>query len=243
MTKTLEVRNRLLNKLAAKNVYSKQSSIAKIGQGLYAARKINAGEQFVEFTGKLHSPTDNSETNRRSTLMFADGYALSCPADDLASFANDCVELQPRRRKLLESLKKDEPFYKKYPGSTINCDIVMDNINHRAYLEATQDIEKDAECWTHYSFPYWFGNEAINGFEPEIEIQKNGFPDKIFEYSAFKLYIKEFYPDSTGHDIIKGMGVEHCVKINFPNKKCVYLDLPDYKNMFKFTMVEQIKKN
>ena len=86
-------------------------------------------------------------------------------------------------------------FYKKHPGTNINAEIKINNILHRAFLKATNDININEEIFCHYGFTYWFQTEISTvGFLQEDEIEKNGFPEKIFEYPAFMCYINEFYP-------------------------------------------------
>ena len=220
--------------------YSKQSSVPEIGYGLFASEDIRAGERFVEFRGDLISPGSGVKTNDRSTILFGDGMMLSCPDDDLASFANDCIDMPKAPRKLLKPLKSNAPFYRKYPNAQLNCQIVLDDTNHRAYLEASCDIKKDEECWTHYGFLYWFGKEAVTGFLPEREIMKNGFPERIFAYAGFRAYIKEFYPDSTGIRIGTGTNSDYCVAIVFPDEKYVFMDIPNYKNMFGYRSIDEV---
>lgn len=217
------------------NVYSKKSLIPNIGNGLFAKNKISAGTNFVEFMGKLIRPNSKQNTNPRSTVMFFDGWKLSCTDDDIASFANDCVNMSHKKenRKLLKALRQNKPFYSKHKNVNLNSQIILDDVNHKAYLQAITDIDVDEECWTHYGFNYWFMTEAQRGFIVEEEIVKKGFCEKIFEYPAFKMYLKEFYPESTGYEITEGLNSEHCVKILF-NNSCIWLDIPDCKNMFLF---------
>jgi hypothetical protein len=243
MDKKRIIINRLLKKLREENVYEKASNIPSLGKGLFANKDIPRDKLFVEFQGKLYKPNEkNREFNPRSTVMFSDGYSLSCYKDDLASFANDCIQFPPTtRRKLVESLKLEEPFYKRHPNSQKNCDIYLDEINHRAYLKASMEIKKDEECWTHYAFDYWFKHEAATvGFAEEEEIEKNGFPKKFFEFPAFKLYISEFYPDSTGYKITKGLKTKYCVKITFPDHINVYCDMPDYNKIFTTINMDEV---
>jgi hypothetical protein len=49
---------------------------------------------------------------------------------------------------------------------------------------------------------YWYKTEIKKvGFLQEDEIDKNGFPDNIYDYPAFISYIKEFYPKYVSHEI------------------------------------------
>ena len=222
------IKDRLVKKITQNNVYKDTSKISSLDNGLFAKRHIKAGEKYAEFVGKLYEPNQNT-ANNRSTIRFSDGYLLSCGLDDLASFANDCINFPLERRKLLSTLDSDEPFYCKYPNTKQNSELVLDDDNHRAYLVASQDIEKDEECWLHYGFLYWFEKERSNGFLQEDSTVENKFPNaKIFEYPAFKSYLKEFYPNMLNYEITDGLGCDHCVKIIFPNKTCIYLDIPNY---------------
>ncbi len=222
------IRNRLIKKIVEKNVYSKISTNSSLGNGLFAKRDIKAGEQFAEFIGTLYEPNQRTGNNR-STIRFSDGYLLSCDQHDLASFANDCIDFPTERRKLLSTLNLSKPFYHKYLNTIQNSEILLDDETHRAYLIALTDIKKDEECWIHYGFLYWFDQEKSKGFLQEDDESKEKFPDvKIFKYPAFESYLKEFYPNMINYEIVDGLNCEYCVKIIFPNKTCMYLDLPYY---------------
>lgn len=221
-------RDRLVKKITQNNVYKNTSKITSLNNGLFAKRDIKAGEKYAEFVGELYGPNQHTN-NHRSTIRFSDGYLLSCGLDDLASFANDCINSPLERRKLLSTLESNEPFYCKYPNTIQNSELVLDDDNHRAYLVAIQDIKKDDECWIHYGFLYWFEQERLKGFLQEDSTTETKFPNaKIFEYPAFKSYLKEFYPSMLTYEITKGLDSKHCVKIILPNKTCIYLDIPNY---------------
>jgi hypothetical protein len=112
---------------------------------------------------------------------------------------------------------------KKYPDILLNISTkiltFLPGKNVRIFLS----------CWLHYGFLYWFEKERLEGFLQEDSIVENKFPNaKIFEYPAFKSYLKEFYQDMLTYEITNGLGCDNCVKIIFPNKTCTYLDIPNY---------------
>lgn len=176
-------------------VYAAKSTIPNAGNGLFAKSNIKFDSKFVEFTGVILSNKEES-TDSRSNIHFWDNTILQCYPTDLASNCNDCICFPTLRRKLVKSLKSNKPFYKKHLMASVNARIEIDNDNHRAYLRAIRDIKIGEEIFCHYGFNYWFINELQNlGFAFEEEIEKNGYPVKIFEYPAFVRYLKEFYPD------------------------------------------------
>lgn len=185
----------------ATKVIVKKSTIPSIGKGLFATVDIPKGSIITEFKGKLKKLGDPMSDNR-SNISFSDDYILDCPKTDLASFANDAIIFTRERRFLLSSLQSSEPFYKKYPNTTVNSEISLNNKLHRAFLKANKNIKAGEEIFTHYGFPYWFKTEIMTvGFLQEEEIEKNGFPEKVFTYPSFKSYIEEFYPTSTKYEI------------------------------------------
>lgn len=180
--------------------YIETSIIANAGKGLYARVKINKGSIIEEYKGRLRRP-DERPTSNRSNIYFNDEHYLECYDNDLASYANDPVELPQRRRKLIESLNSDKPFYSKHPKAVINAEIKINDKLHRAFLMATEDIEPDEEIFSHYGFTYWFKKEITTmGFEQEAEIEENGFPERLFEYPAFLQYVKLMYPRYVRHE-------------------------------------------
>lgn len=191
--------------------YSKDSTVPNIGKGLFAINTIKEGSIIAEFKGKLKAP-GTPASNTRSCIFFHDNYFLDCPSNDLASYANDAINFSRERRKLMEALKSNNPFYAKHSGTKINADIKINNDLHRAWLIATTDIAPDEEIFCHYGFPHWFQTEFSRvGFLQEDEIEMNGFPNDIFKYPAFISYVKEFYPKciaitahpyKRGHDVI-----------------------------------------
>lgn len=180
-----------------KKAYTKESTVTGIGNGLFAQTDIKKGSIIAEFKGRLKQPHDRSNSkNDRSNIFFHDNSILQCPETDLASFANDCINFTCKRRKLMEALQSNEPFYKKYPGSTLNASIEINNDLHRAFLKAETDIKKDEEIFCHYGFTYWFMKEITTvGFLEEDYIEKHGFPNKLFDHPGFISYIHEFYTD------------------------------------------------
>lgn len=183
-------------------VYIKESSIPDIGKGLFANEDIKKGSIVVEFRGKLRKPGEIPRNNR-SNVYFEDEYMLESSDDDFASFANDAINFPKERRYLMETLKKDEPLYRKYPNININASIKINNKLHRAFLIADDDIKSNEEIFCHYGFGYWFTEEIGKiGFLQDDEIIHNGFPEKIFEYPAFIQYIKEFYPKTSRIEVM-----------------------------------------
>lgn len=183
-------------------VYVKDSNIKGIGKGLFAKTEINKGSIIVEYKGKLKKQSDKM-TNARSNIYFNDGCILECSINDLASYANDAINFTEERRKLMKSLKSEEPFYKKHENAKINAEIKINDNLHRAFLIANQDIKKDEEIYCHYGFMYWFKKEMIRGVLVEEEIKQNGFPNDIYKYPGFINYMKEFYPKYKSHKIKK----------------------------------------
>lgn len=213
-------------------VYEGLSIIPNVGKGLFAARDIAKDEVVAEYLGEL-LPPDQNPKNERSNLYFKDGYTLCCYDNDLASYANDCIEAPKETRKLFSSLRKYEPFYKKYPKASINAEIHIEEDSHRAFLYARENIKKDEEIFCHYGFSYWFNYEALNfGFEMEKEIQRNGFPDDLFKYVAFHSYVKEFYPQSK---TVESTETENgfVVAIKFEDDKGMILNMPKFSKFFK----------
>jgi len=181
-------------------VYVDKSTIPKIGQGLFALKNIKKNSMIVEFKGVLHKSKGNIKTSR-SNVYFYDGYVLECFPDDYASYANDAINFTGRKRKLMKTLKSSKPFYKKHKKAIVNAEIRTNDKTHRAFLFATTDIKKNEEIFCHYGFMYWFNEEKRRGFLQEDEIDKYGFPVKIFKYPAFISYVKLFFPDYESHEI------------------------------------------
>jgi hypothetical protein len=187
---------------SVEKTYSKKSSVPSFGKGLFAQVDINKGSIIVEFRGKLRRPHDKVSSSR-SNIYFNDGHKLECPPTDLASFANDAINFTGNRRKLMECLKSSTPFYEKHPNTKINAAIKLNDNLHRAFLIAEEDIKIGDEIFCHYGFMYWFRTELTTvGFLEEEEIEKHGFPEKIFEYPAFLSYVKEFYPGYVKHSVM-----------------------------------------
>lgn len=218
-------------------VYVDKSTIPTIGNGLFANKNIKKGSVIANFKGKLRKPGKHIN-NHRSNISFDDKYILDCAENDLASYANDIINFTKTRRKLMETLRRNEPFYKKHPNSKINSEIRIDNDLHKAWLVATDNILIDEEIFCHYSFCYWFCIEISQiGFLQEDEIEQNGFPEKIFEYPAFNQYIKEFYPKMIDLEIIQDEN-SYNVVVHIKNKGNIILQMPNYaKKISKIYMV------
>lgn len=212
-------------------VYEGQSIIPNIGKGLFAARDIAKDEVIVEYLGELLKP-DQKPRNDRSNIYFNDGTILCCHDNDLASFANDCIDAPTNPRRLIGSLRKSKPFYERYQGANLNAEIHLEEDQHKAFLYARQDIKKDEEIFCHYGFPYWFNYEATNiGFELEKEVERNGFPDDLFKYAAFHAYVKDFYPNSKGFEYKQG-GQGFIVMVRFEGEKGLILQMPRLSQCF-----------
>ena len=184
-------------------VYVRESNIKGIGQGLFAKNDILAGSIIVQFTGILYLNGANLK-NKRSNISFANGSFLECFENDLASYANDVIIFSGQKRKLLESLRSNVPFYLIYTHISINAEMctMQKNQNHYAYLIATQNIKANDEIFVHYGFMYWYQKEFMDiGFLWEDEIMDIGFPEKVFEYPAFWSYVRYFYPQYLYHKI------------------------------------------
>lgn len=213
-------------------VYSDQSIIPNIGKGLFASEVIKKDEIIAEYLGVLLSP-DQEPENERSNLYFKDGTVLCCKEDDLASFANDCINAPSIPRKLLLSLRKYKPFYERYPGAKLNSEIQLEEDQHKAFLYAREDIQKGEEIFCHYGFPYWFNYEATKvGFELEKETERNGFPDDLFKYAGFHAYVKNFYPNSKNFEY-KEFDLGFVVTIKFEDDKVLTLNIPRLSRCFE----------
>ena len=190
-----------MSKTMSNKVYAKESLVPNIGKGLFAQVNIKKGSIIAEFKGKLRSPGEKC-SSPRSNIYFNDEYVLECPANDLASFANDAINFVKQRRCLMQSLKSLEPFYTKHLGANVNAHIKISGKHHRAFLIADSDIKINEEIFCHYGFIYWYKQEITNvGFLQEDEIDENGFPDDVYNYPAFLAYIKEFYPQYVSHEV------------------------------------------
>ena len=206
----------------------KPSKVKQFGKGLFATKDIKANSIIAKYKGKLVKPnTPDTEPNNKSIILFNDGTKLYCYQDNPASFANDCVQITNKRRKLLANLKKKKPFYKMHPGTSWNADIMLDDKGnrHKAYLKARTDIKAGEEICCHYSFAYWFNYECFRiGFKIEDEIERNGFPDKIFAYPGFVEYMKLFYPLGKWMVYAK-TSTKYIIRIDEPKNQHIFLEL------------------
>ena len=209
----------------------KSSTIPNIGKGLFAKKNINSSEIIVEYVGILKKPGQKSKSGR-SNIMFLDGYHLDCPESCRASFANDPIKFTQERRKLIESLKSDKPFYDIHDNCRVNAEIYLDNEKHRAFLIAQTNIKKDEEIFTHYGFPYWFNQELGIGFLFEDEIEENGFPETIHEYPAFLNYIKKFYADFEKLETKVFPNGSH-LKVILKGDVSITMDIPNYRKIIQ----------
>ena len=220
--------------------YSKDSNIKEFGKGLFAQDSISKGSVIAEFIGKLRYPREKLSSSR-SNIYFHDEYVLECPTDDLASFANDAINFTKKRRQLIKSLKSDEPFYTKHKNTKVNSHIKIKNTSHRAFLIADCDIKKDEEIFCHYGFSYWYQTEMKMGFLQEDEIDKNGFPDNIYEYPAFLAYVKEFYPDYVSHQV-KPFRSDNDVILYFSDDTHLIITFESFSNKISTIDANELKE-
>lgn len=206
----------------------KASSIPDSGKGLFALKNFKKGQIILQFTGKLHKMGEHCN-NGRSNIYFNDGFYLQCYSNDKASFANDPIKFELKRRKLMESLKSPDPLYKCHQNAKVNAEIKINDNLHKAFLLASTDIDIGEEIFCHYGFNYWFTKELCLGFLGEDEIEKNGFPENIFKYPAFANYLKEFYPSHKNYTIDQFNENEFIITIFFDNDMIINMPLPNYK--------------
>ena len=223
-----------MSKSRKEKVYVGESSIPNIGKGLFSGTNIKKGSIIVEYKGKLKNPEEKISSSR-SNIYFEDKKMLECPANDLASYANDAINFTGIRRHLMKTLQSAEPLYTKYPNAKINAEIKTNNNLHRAFLIACDDININEEIFCHYGFQYWFKTElATIGFLKEDEIEQNGFPEKIFEYPAFTSYIKEFYPNSIRIEV-QPLNDFFEVIVYFDNDYHITMPMQNYANQIYTT--------
>jgi hypothetical protein len=212
--------------------YAAKSLIVPKEKGLFASKYIKKGDIIVEFKGKLIRPNEQSKQSR-SNIGFTDGYRLSCGNDDLGSFANDIIDFPTKPRKLIEDLKKSEPFYKRHSGFALNAKIKINDQLHRAFIEAIEDIKPNEEILCHYGFTIWFVREIQTvGFIEEPEYAEEGFPEKIHEMPGFIEYVKLFYPKSRNLDIAKAPD-GYSVIVCMDEEKNVLINIPDFRETFR----------
>lgn len=215
-------------------MFTKISTIKDGGNGLFTKDQIKKGAVIAEFRGELVAPNVKKQGNNRSIVYFNDGYRLYCDEDDLASFANDCVEFPTVRRKLMKTLRTCEPFYQKHEYANLNAEIILRESDgqHKAFLVAAMDIKRNEEIFCHYGFIYWFFKEATElGFLEEKEIDMKGFPENLHTYVAFDKYIKTFYPDVKKWTAVKIFG-KYLVTVKFKGKGRLYINMPNCKERF-----------
>ncbi|AYV81006.1 MAG: SET domain protein [Harvfovirus sp.] len=221
-------------------VYVKESGIPKVGVGLFASKEIKAGEIICEYKGKIIHPKTKNNKKTRVVIPFSQGYKLHCFDDDIASYANDCVDFPKAPRKLMENLDLVEPFYKKYPGAKVNAsiDLKQDVLPFRAFLIAYLDIAKDEEIFVHYGFAFWFQIEANRGFIIEKELQEKGFPENLTIYPAFQNYVKEFFPEQISIEVSKD---NRLVTVKLKNDVMRYIDVPDCRSLLNILDKKQFE--
>jgi SET domain-containing protein len=221
--------------MSSSKTYVSYSNIPNSGLGLFAKTTIKKGAKIAEFKGILKSP-DQDVADKRSNILFNDGWMLSCPETDRASFANDCICVPLERRKLMESLKSTTtPFYEMHRKSNLNASISLDDGNHRAFLVSNKNIKKGDEIFVHYGFVFWFTRELENGFLQEDDIDEHGFPETFHQYPAFLNYLKLVFPDYTKITAqVSDDGDESMVTVQLQDLSTRYfIPIPNYRRMVK----------
>ena len=206
--------------------YVKESTIPNCGKGLFANKFIKEGQIIEYYTGILKK---KNIIGTRSNIYFDDGTIMQCFDNDKASFANDAIKFDNKRRKLMETLKSEIPFYDTYPNICINAEINIINKRKKAYLKATKDIKPDEEIFCHYGFKYWLIQELQYGFLQEEEIEKNGFPDNIFHFPAFKKYVEKFYPDCIQCKVNQDENQDFMIVLECKFNKTLRIPIPNLK--------------
>lgn len=222
-------------------VFVKDSNVHGIGKGLFANTNIKKGSIIIEYKGKLRNHGENI-TSTRSNIYFNDEYVLECPSTDLASFANDAINFTKKRRQLMKSLRSEEPFYIKHQNVKVNAEIKINDNLHRAFLIAGDDISINDEIFCHYGFMYWYKSEITKvGFIQEDEIDKNGFPDKIFEFPGFMSYIKEFYPKYVSYEV-KPFRKNYDVILYFSDGSYIVLTIENFADEIQTINENELKE-
>jgi hypothetical protein len=213
--------------------YVSQSSIPNLGKGLFARKTIKKGAVIAEFKGKIFPKgVEEKKNDNDSMIDFQDGFVLVCDeSDEAASFANDFIQFPTTRRKLMESLRSNEPFYSMQPHANRNSAIELDIPNHRAFLTANKKIQGGEEIFAHFGFIAWFMKEVTTlGFLQEQEIDEHGFPETFHQYPGFISYLKLVYPNYvsiSAHIANDYSGSLICVTLKDGKDYC--LEIPNYK--------------
>jgi hypothetical protein len=232
-----ERRERSEYRMVPQQTYVSESTIPQSGKGLFATRRITRGSVIAEFKGVLLKPGKGT-TNSRSTILFPDGYKLSCDETDQASFANDCICVPPQatRRKLMEALRSTTtPFFQLHPKARLNAQMIVDDKEHRAFLVASKKIRQGEEIFLHYGFAYWFAKEIEEkGFLQEAEIDANGFPESFHQYPAFRNYLKLVFPDMKGIRV-STTSTHSLVTVYFcsSSAETCTIPIPNYKDLIQ----------
>lgn len=226
--------------MSTEKVYIKVSSIPEYGKGLFSNTFIKKGEQIAEFKGKLLKP-GQSPSNDRSNIYFNDEYIIECYPDNPASFANDAINFDRKRRQMMASLKSSEPFYKTHPNVVVNAEIEINDKTHKAYLMALIDIQPETEVFCHYGFTYWFMKELTEvGYLYEHEIEKMGFPSEIWKYPAFKNYLMRFYPNMINFSVMRYNEDSHDVIVRMKDDTFVVINIKEFAHKISCVQVNQI---
>lgn len=172
-------------------LYVSKSVIPNAGDGLFTTECIESGELIVEFTGRLVESED-FVTNNISSIAFIDGKFLDCYENDLASKANDIINIDNPKRNLSDIVNSHKPIYITYNNLSVNAIIKMSG--YKVWLEAIRDIEPDEEIFVHYGLKYWLSHDIMSG---NIVLDKATIVNKpIYQYDSFIKYVELFYPDS-----------------------------------------------
>lgn len=199
--------------------------------GLFANINFKKGEIISYYKGTLvHPKTKDNSCDNNKTISFQDGYKLKCNDDSEILFVKDCIKFPFESRKIYETLNKNEPYYDIQTGFSFNSEIEMeidtDKKIHKAYLVATNDINKGDEIYCHFGFLYWFDKEMRNGFLHEKEYEEKGFPYDFYNYKSFELYLEKFYKDYNNKYEISEENDIKTIKIHLKNDKYTYISFP-----------------
>jgi hypothetical protein len=184
-----------------KSVYKKQSNIPNIGMGLFANEDIEASELIAEFTGKMK--TSKQVKTNWSCVYFDDQHIIECGKSNLASYANDVIDLPTKKRNWLSIIHREDPLYTSYDNKVANAHIYQNHETYKAYLKASVPIKKGEEIYVHYGIQFWLKHEImLPDSDDDLKtdpIGKGNFmlPNSVFLTESFANYVKIFYPTTT----------------------------------------------
>lgn len=191
-------------------IYVKKSKVMNYSLGVFAKEDIESGSIIGKFNGFVGDSSKNYD-KFFPIIAFEDETTFYCSYNDILCNLQDPIDFPKEKRKLVETLEKDEPFYKLFPGTRINSGIkTYERYKKDVFLVAIEDIKKDEEIYCHFGFWRWFENEKDN-FEIEASIEYQ-IPKDIVTYPAFKRYITTIYPN--GKDFVVCLnGETYCIMI------------------------------